>query len=113
MTRIIIGEIFMILGSVFIFLSALGLIRMPDVYNRMQTSTKTVTLGAILVITGVIFLQPAWTLKGLVIILFLFFTNPISAHAIGRASYLTGVKLWEGSVVDKFRDYLEEKKNEH
>lgn len=113
MIRAIVGEIFMILGSIFILLSALGLLRMPDVYNRMQTSTKTVTLGAILVITGVIFLEPAWALKGALIILFLFFTNPISAHSIGRAAYLTGIKLWDGSVVDQFKDYLEEKKNEH
>jgi multicomponent Na+:H+ antiporter subunit G len=110
MIGVIIGEILMILGALFVFLAALGLMRMPDVYNRMQTSTKAVTLGAILSITGMIIIQPAWALKGIVIILFLLFTNPISAHSIGRASYITGVKMWEGSVVDKFKEYLEEKK---
>ncbi len=112
MIRIIIGEVFLIIGGIFVLLSSLGLIRMPDVYNRMQTSTKAVTLGAIFSIIGIGILEPSWFLKALLIVLFLLFTNPISAHSIGRASYKKGVKLWEGSVVDKFKDYVEEKENE-
>lgn len=112
MIRIIIGEAFLILGGIFVFLSSLGLIRMPDVYNRMQTSTNAVTLGAILSITGIGIIEPAWLVKCLLIVLFLLFTNPISAHSIGRASYIRGVKLWDKSVVDKFSEYIKENKNE-
>jgi multicomponent Na+:H+ antiporter subunit G len=112
MIRIIIGEVFLIIGGIFVFLSSLGLIRMPDVYNRMQTSTKAVTLGAIFSIIGIGIIEPSWFVKGLLIVLFLLFTNPISAHSIGRASYLRGVKLWEKSVVDKFADYVKEKRHE-
>jgi len=48
-----IGEILVLVGTFFYFLSALGLIRMPDVYNRMQTSTKSATLGSLGVMIGV------------------------------------------------------------
>ncbi len=108
----IIGEIFMVIGGIFMFLASLGLLRMPDVYNRMQTSTKAVTLGAMSSILGVGIIHPEWLLKCLVIIIFILFTNPVSAHAIGRAAYRTGVKLWPGSKCDKYGECLEkEEKN--
>ncbi len=108
----IIGEILLIIGGVFIFLSSLGLIRMPDVYNRMQTSTKAATLGAFSSIIGIGLINPHWLLKCIIIAFFILFTNPISAHSIGRAAYRSGVKLWKGSVVDKYKEYLEGKKHE-
>ena len=107
----IIGEIFMIIGGIFMLLASLGLLRMPDVYNRMQTSTKAVTLGAMSSILGVGIIHPAWLPKCLLIIIFILFTNPVSAHAIGRAAYRTGVKLWPGSKCDKYGEYLKEEEN--
>lgn len=105
----VIGEIFLIIGGTFIFLASLGLLRMPDVYNRMQTSTKAVTLGAMSSILGVGIIHPAWLLKCILIILFILFTNPVSAHAIGRAAYRSGVKLWKDSVCDKYGENMEDK----
>ncbi len=107
----VIGEIFMIIGGIFMFLASLGLLRMPDVYNRMQTSTKAVTLGAMSSIFGVGLIHPAWLPKCLLIIIFILFTNPVSAHAIGRAAYRTGVKLWPGSRCDKYGECLKEEEN--
>jgi len=103
-----IGEVFLIIGGIFMFLASLGLLRMPDVYNRMQTSTKAVTLGAMSSILGVGIIHPAWLPKCLLIILFILFTNPVSAHAIGRAAYRTGVKLWKGSICDKYGECMED-----
>ena len=110
------GEILVLIGTFFYFLSALGLIRMPDVYNRMQTSTKSATLGSLGVIMGVgiwalgtDFGSPAWLTKTVVIAVFLLLTNPISAHALIRAAYKTGIPLWQGSVMDKYQEYLEAK----
>ncbi|HDZ35410.1 MAG TPA: Na+/H+ antiporter subunit G [Thermococcus sp.] len=112
----IIGEVLVLIGTFFYLLSALGLIRMPDVYNRMQTSTKSATLGSLGVMVGVgiwalgtDFGSAAWLTKSIVIAVFLLLTNPISAHALIRAAYKSGIPLWEGSVVDKYREHLEAK----
>ncbi len=108
-----VGEILVLIGTFFYFLSALGLIRMPDVYNRMQTSTKSATLGSLGVMVGVglwalgsDFGSVAWLTKTIVIAVFLLLTNPISAHTLIRAAYKSGIPLWEGSVVDKYAEHL-------
>lgn len=113
----IVGEVLVLFGTIFYFLSSLGLIRMPDVYNRMQTATKSATLGSLGVIIGVGIWaigyvgSYAWLSKTLVIAVFLLLTNPISAHALIRAAYKSGIPLWEGSVVDKYREYLEKEED--
>ena len=103
----IIGYIVMGMGVTFLFLGALGVFRFPDVYNRLQAGTKCTTLGAFLSIIGTGIIEPAWFLKCLIIALFVLFTNPISAHALARASYKSGVKLWDKSVVDKCKEFEE------
>ena len=59
----IVGNLFLIIGSLFLFSAGLGVLRMPDTYNRIQTGTKATTLGTIMVLVGLAFLHPAWTLK--------------------------------------------------
>lgn len=113
-----IGEFLVLFGTVFYLLSTLGLIRMPDVYNRMQTATKSATLGSLGVIvgTGIWAIDHvgsyAWITKTIVIAVFLLLTNPISAHALIRAAYKSGIPLWEGSVVDRYKEALEAEKEE-
>lgn len=91
------------LGTVFILLSVVGLLRMPDLYMRIQATTKATTLGLLLVMAAlsVHFAQPGETVKAVLVILFLFLTQPIAAHMIARAGYRTDVPLWEGSVTDE------------
>ena len=89
------------LGVVFLLIGSLGIFRMPDVYNRLQAGTKCTTLGACLTVVGVGIMEPAWLLKTLAIAVFILLTNPISNHALGRASRKSGVDLCEGSVVDR------------
>ena len=103
----IIGYVIAGIGVAFLFLGALGVFRLPDVYNRLQAGTKCTTLGAFLSIIGVGIIEPAWFLKCLVIAVFILLTNPISAHALARASYKSGVKLWDKSVVDKCKEFEE------
>ena len=93
------------LGTLFVLLSAIGLVRMPDTYMRISVNTKAATLGVglILVGTAVFFNDLSATSRSLVIILFVFLTAPVSAHLIGRASYFMGVRLWEGSIMDDLR----------
>lgn len=93
------------LGTLFVLLSAIGLVRMPDTYMRISVNTKAATLGVglILVGTAVFFNDLSTTSRSLVIILFVFLTAPVSAHLIGRASYFMGVKLWKDSIMDDLR----------
>ena len=101
----IIIVILITLGTLFVLLSAIGLVRMPDTYMRISVNTKAATLGVglILVGTAVFFNDLSTTSRALVIILFVFLTAPVRAHLIGRASYFMGVKLWKGSVMDDLR----------
>jgi len=104
----IIGYIFIGIGSFFLLLASIGLLRMPDVYNRMQTATKATTLGALSVLIGIGLVDLWWFPKSLIIALFIVLTAPIGASALARASYKHGVKLWEGSVVDKYKEEKED-----
>jgi len=106
------GTIVTGIGTIFLFLGSLGILRMPDVYNRLQAGTKCTTLGAFLTIIGVGVMQPNWLPKTLVIALFILITNPISNHALGRASRKSGVSLCDRSVVDKAEEFAEFKEKE-
>ena len=102
----ILGIIFIVVGLVFDFFGCLGLVRLPDVYNRLQASTKCVTLGTCNIMFGT-FLMLGFTaagIKALLCIIFLVLTAPVSAHAIARGAHRAGIKLWEGSVVDRYEE---------
>jgi multicomponent Na+:H+ antiporter subunit G len=104
--NVIIGFIFITIGLAFDFLGCLGLLRLPDVYNRLQASTKCVTLGTCSILFG-LFLIVGFTaagIKAILCILFLLLTSPVAAHALARAAHISGVKLWEGSVVDAYEE---------
>ena len=66
----IIGAILTLIGSIFLFLGSLGLVRMPDSYNRIQAGTKASTLGTILTLLGIAFINPDWSGKLILLILF-------------------------------------------
>ena len=103
---------FLIVGSIFLFLGPLGILRFPDVYNRLQAGTKSTTLGAVSALLGIGLLEPGWFGKMLILILFILLTNPVSSHAIGRSAYRSKIPLCGKSVVDKCEEehiYKEEK----
>lgn len=89
-----IGNLFLLLGAVFCFLGALGLIRMPDAYNRIQAGTKAVTLGSLAILIGVGLRQPEWWPKLIVIAGFVLLTNPVGSSTIARALFRAGVRPW-------------------
>ncbi len=102
----LIAYFFIIIGLLFDVLGCIGLVRLPDVYNRLQASTKCVTLGTCGIMFGV-FLLEGFTeggMKALLIILFLLLTAPTAAHALARAAYKSGIKLWNKSSVDYYRE---------
>jgi multicomponent Na+:H+ antiporter subunit G len=106
-----IGYAFIVLGLAFDFFGCLGLVRLPDLYNRLQASTKCVTFGTCGIMLGIFFIYgfTGVGIKALLCALFLLLTAPVSAHAIARGAHIRGFKLWEKSVCDK---YEEAKKSE-
>ena len=101
------GIVFTGIGVAFLFLGSLGILRLPDVYNRLQAGTKCTTFGAFFSIVGIGIIEPTWFWKCLIISLFILLTNPISNHALGRASKRIGVPLCKQSIVDKSTDFEE------
>ena len=82
------------------YTAGLGVLRMPDTYNRIQTGTKATTLGTIMVLVGMAFLHPPWTLKLIILIFFVMLTNPVSSHALARAAHAIGIRGTESTVID-------------
>ncbi|MDO9548585.1 MAG: monovalent cation/H(+) antiporter subunit G [Candidatus Marinimicrobia bacterium] len=105
------GGIVTLIGSVFLLLGALGIVRMPDVYNRMQAGTKATTLGTLLFLTGIAIgqIECMCIFRILILILFIIFTNPISSHALARAAHHIGIPLTDKSVTDALADDESEK----
>lgn len=100
--------ILIVAGSLFCLIGALGLLRMPDLFTRMHAASLVDTLGAALLLLGMI-LQAGFTLvtaKLLVIALLLFFTSPTATHALARAARARGV---EPMLADKSAPLLADK----
>jgi len=101
-----VGIAIIAVGVVFDLFGCVGLIRLPDVYNRLQAATKCVTLGTCLVLAGVVVMNVgvAASIKALICLAFILVTSPTAAHALARGAHTSGVRLWEKSVADKYRD---------
>lgn len=100
------GLIFIIIGLAFDLFGCLGLVRLPDVYNRLQAATKCVTMGTCSILFGTFLVVGfvAAGMKALLCIVFLVLTAPVGAHAIARAAHRSGISLWPGSGVDRYAE---------
>lgn len=90
---IYLGYAFIFLGTIAFLISAVGLIRMPDIYTRMHVGSKSTTMGIILVILGAICIEPTWAWKLILLAIFILLTNPLSSSVIARASHKDGATL--------------------
>lgn len=93
----------LLVGVIFIFVGAYGVLRMQGIFIRMSAATKTTILGTGFVLVGaIVFFQDIGvTGRALAIFMFLLATAPVSAHMIGRAAYSDGVALWSGTKIDE------------
>jgi multicomponent Na+:H+ antiporter subunit G len=101
----IIGLILIMTGILFNILGCIGIIRLPDTYNRLQAATKCVTLGCCSILLGVFFhfgLNEAG-IKALIAIPILFLSSTVAAHALSRGSYHFGIRLGDKSVKDDYK----------
>ena len=95
--RNIIVAILMISGVFFFVVGTVGLIRMPDVFSRMHATTKCDTLGAGLILLAVIAYNGinAVSIKFLMVLIFIWITNPTSAHIIAKSEYKRKIEKTE------------------
>ena len=91
------GIVLLVLAGLFFTLvSTTGVLRLPDVYSRAHTASQADTLGAGLTLAGVA-LALGWgttTIKTVLLLVFVFATNPTAAHAISRAAHEEGIEPW-------------------
>ncbi len=105
----IIFIVLLAIGILFNLFGCIGLIRLPDVYNRLQSATKCVTLGTCSILLGLVFhfgFSEAG-IKAIVAIPLLFFTATVAAHALVKGAYLFGIRLGDKSVIDDYKEEAE------
>lgn len=96
-------------GCAFSLSGAAGILRMPDVYSRIQCSSKTITMGALPALLALVVGQgPVSTYgsRALLVAVLLLVVNPAASHALARAAYKAGVPMWAGAVRDEARQQV-------
>lgn len=101
----VITSLLLLAGGGFMLLAAIGVLRMPDLYMRMGTSTKATTLGLACILTAVAVYSAEASIvaRAIATIVFVLLTTPVAAHVLGRAAYTVGVPLWDATTVDELR----------
>jgi multicomponent Na+:H+ antiporter subunit G len=92
-----------VIGLAFSLSGVVGIVRMPDVYSRIQCSSKTITMGAIPVLIALaVGAGPIseYGSRALIVAVLLLVLNPAASHALARAAYKTGVPM-HGDVKDE------------
>lgn len=94
------------IGALAILFASIGILRMPDFYLRLSVTVKAATMGVglFLICTAIIFPDVSVTTKSIAISFFLILTAPVAAHMIGRTAYHTGIKTWDGTIIDELKD---------
>jgi multicomponent Na+:H+ antiporter subunit G len=95
-----------VIGLAFSLSGAVGILRMPDVYSRIQCSSKTITMGALPVLIALVIGEgpiSSYGSRALLVAVLLLVVNPAASHALARAAYKTGVPMWSGAVTDQVR----------
>ena len=107
--RVII-DLFIVGGCFFAFAGAVGIVRMPDTFSRMQSSTNITTLGVLLTLVGAflycLLVMHSWgsAAKVVVIGVLTVLANPVGGHAIARAAYRIGIRPEKELVIDDLDD---------
>jgi multicomponent Na+:H+ antiporter subunit G len=96
-----------VIGLAFTLSGAVGILRMPDVYSRIQCSSKTVTMGALPMLIALVVAEgpvSSYGSRALLVAVLLLILNPAASHALARAAYKSGVPMWRGAVTDEPRE---------
>ncbi len=100
----------LLIGTFFIVVTAIGLLRLPDIFCRMHAAGKAGTLGIVMVILGAIIFfaidHPNVAFRGFLAIFFQFLTTPAATHLLARASYVREYPLSERTTVDELQQHM-------
>ncbi len=101
-----VGIALIAIGLTFDICGCIGLVRLPDIYSRLQAATKSVTLGTCMILIGVAVYAGlgAMGVKALVCMGFVLVTSPTAAHAIARGAHKFGIKPAEPTIVDRYAE---------
>lgn len=91
-------------GLLFSLSGVVGILRMPDLYTRVQCSSKTITMGALPALVALVVSEGPLSTYGsraLIVALLLLVANPMASHALVRAAYKAGIPMWKGAMVDQ------------
>ena len=100
---------FVLVGSFFVLIAALGVVRMPDVYCRMHAATKAGAFGVSILLIALLLAAPSLRIiiQGSLIVLFFYLTAPLAAQQVGRMSLMKGFKQKRGTTMPQIAtDYL-------
>lgn len=105
-----IAVILILIGSILSVISAIGIIRFPDVYTRSHAATKSASLAVLLTLFGAfVYLwvtEAYFSVRILLGIAFVFITAPVAGHLVCRAAYRSNVKLTEATIEDELQEVL-------
>lgn len=111
----VIGAVLILIGAIFSVISAIGNVRLPDVYTRSHAASKSSTLGVLSTLLGTLLyfliLDGYFSIRLILGIFFVFLTAPVAAHMICRSAYRHHVPLAESTVQDELKDYYMENEN--
>ncbi len=93
----VIAIAFILVGLSFLIVAAIGVIRLPDVFSRSHAVSLTDSLGAFLMLVGIVLHEGLSTsmLKIIAVLALLYIQNPVIAHATVRAALRAGLKPWK------------------
>ncbi|MEQ8600865.1 MAG: monovalent cation/H(+) antiporter subunit G [Devosia sp.] len=96
------GGTLLVLGAAFTLLATIGVVRLPDLYTRMHAASKAGAVGGGLILLAVAVLSQdaAVSVRAIIGVMFVLLTTPVSAHLLARASYLTGYRPCNDTVID-------------
>jgi multicomponent Na+:H+ antiporter subunit G len=109
----LLAAVLVLVGAGLMLLAGIGIMRMPDLFTRMQAATKAASLGsgATLLAVALHFDDLGISVRALLAIGFIFLTAPISAHMLARAAYFMGIPLWGKTLIDDLEGRYDRKEH--
>ncbi|KAB7670726.1 monovalent cation/H(+) antiporter subunit G [Bacillus sp. B1-b2] len=107
----LIAVLLILIGTIFSFLSSVGLIRLPDVYTRSHAASKSSTMGVLFTLIGTFaffIIEGTFSIRLFLGIFFVFLTSPVASHVIVRSAYRSKVKLADISIQDDLKKVMKE-----
>lgn len=110
------AALFILFGSIIAVISAIGIIRFPDIYTRSHAGSKASTLAVLITLSGTFIYfwvtESYFSIRLILGIIFVFLTSPVSGHLISRAAYRSNVKMSDASIEDELAEVVPHKQEE-